>query len=513
MTDAHNQSYTLVREGSESPTRFQCTHANRADFYDRMYYLFHRLGIQSNIILSARYSPSHGNGKLQREHVFAALKEVIAAHPALSVVAVRRPTSKRGKHNVHVAILHRIDIAQCVEFLDDEEQGARFLEKVHNEWEWLEDEPTKPWWKVYVLGGREVVFVYHHLICDGLSGMTFHRTFIKALNAIPPDGPLSTETVIARDPSKVTLFPLSTTIAKHKPNVLEVLYTALKFLLLRVIFRMRVLFADLPPAKPYLKSVSAVATPEQRTVTLVASARIDGETMAAVVEACRRNNTTFVPLLAVAILVTFAVDIFPEAWFGCSCYAYGIAKYLRMPKLEGVHARDGLMVNAASAGHAIHRLQPYRNAMADGGHTVDKTVAWGLVREYGEDMKAYMPHRGMRTWIGCTQSPPDLEGFISQAMPFVGHLQSMVFQISSLGAFEAGEAEEPEARPAWRIDDCQFSAPAMNGNIDCHGFKFQIAGVKGGDTVINLSSEEGVVSREVMQRVLDLTVEKIKAMV
>lgn len=106
--------------------------------------MYHRLGIQSNVAASARYASINGNERLSRASVVAALKQVVDAHSMLSTVGVQRPSANKGKHRVHIAMLHQINVEECVEFLEGVEPSPEFFEKVHNQWDWLEDEPTRP---------------------------------------------------------------------------------------------------------------------------------------------------------------------------------------------------------------------------------------------------------------------------------------------------------------------------------------------------------------------------------
>ncbi|CAM1506365.1 Fc.00g060060.m01.CDS01 [Cosmosporella sp. VM-42] len=499
MADQDRAAYTVVREGN---------------FFDRMYYLYHRLGIQNNLLVSARYVPTSGGGRLSRAQVTAALKQVVEAHSGLAAVAVPRPSPKKGNHRLHVALLHRIDLDACVEFLDDEEPGPEFFSRLHNQWDWVADEPEMPWWKVYVLDGQDVVFLYHHGMADGLSGMTFHKTFLRALNSLSPDGAVSTEKVLTIDPSKTALFPHTTTLSKHKASILFSVWEHIKYVIFRLWFGKTLLFNDLPPSKPYLASATEVATPGQQAVTRVSSVRVSAKKMGTILAACRKNQTTFTPLLATMFLVTFAAEVFPNAAAGISSCPYSLFPYLRMPKLAGVEKLDGVMTNGAAATFEKHYLKKYRDAMVGTGKegkALDIDAAWRLTREYRQYMQTYMPERGMLAWIGCELLGADIEDFVNQGLSSIGNLMKMIFSVSNIGAFAM--ADEPPAQAAWRVDDLQFSVAASNGNHGYHGFKFAVAGVKGGDTIINCSCEEDVVTREMAEQVLALTMEKIEAMI
>ncbi|KAK7413346.1 hypothetical protein QQX98_007790 [Neonectria punicea] len=509
-----SRAFTFVRESS---------------FYDRMFFMLHRLGIQSNILVSASYVPTdrdHGS-RLSRRAVTAALRTVVEAHSALRIVGIVRQSTDDDKHHLHIATLHTIDLDQCIEFVDHvDNAGAEFFEQLHNKWEWFEEEPDCPWWRVYVVGGRDVVFVLHHLVADANSGMVFHRTFLRSLNALPPGELTSVDPIVTVHSNTPALFPEPMTLSSHKPSIPEMLWAQLKRSVFRLAFGFTLLFSSLPSAKPYFTSVTEIAPPEMRTVTHVSSLRIPAREMSALLAACKSNGATFTALLTVVLLVTFSVDLFPSERFGCSRYAFDIRPYIRMPKLGGIASNDGVMMNGVSGGFHTHWLGNYRRIMAGKGDksrklddvpSVDAEATWKLARWYRQSMQKCIPNRFMRSWIAGSLLGPDLEGFVDRVLGELGRVTSKSFLVSNLGAFttETREAKGEEGSPQqqrWRIEDVQFSAGSVNGNAGSRGFVFNVAGTKGGDTVVNVSYEEGVVSREMAEDLLKLTMDKIESL-
>ncbi|KAK7433174.1 hypothetical protein QQZ08_000105 [Neonectria magnoliae] len=203
-----------------------------------------------------------------RESMTAALRTVVEAHSALRTVGIVRPSTDDDKHHLHIATLHTIDLDQCIEFVDHiDNAGAEFFEQLHNEWDWFEEEPDRPWWRVYVVGGRDVVFVLHHLVADANSGMVFHRTFLRGLNALSPGKLTSVDPIVTVDSNTPALFPEPMTLSNHKPSILEVLWAQLKRSVFRLAFGFTLLFSSLPSAKPYFTSVTEIAPPDMRTIT------------------------------------------------------------------------------------------------------------------------------------------------------------------------------------------------------------------------------------------------------
>ncbi|KAH6251160.1 hypothetical protein HBI40_253400 [Parastagonospora nodorum] len=193
-------------------SRSDYTIVRNANFLDRMFYTQHRLGGQSNILISAHYTKvtPDGSGKLSDEAVFASVRQVLNTYPELALIGVPVVPPGEAKHKLHLAALHEIDLEECVEFRDDEAPRitTENIEALHNEWDLTSEKPNprKPWWKVVVLGRQEVALVAHHLVCDGRFGTMFHSEFLKALNAwAPSEKP--TSRIVQIDAERTRLEP------------------------------------------------------------------------------------------------------------------------------------------------------------------------------------------------------------------------------------------------------------------------------------------------------------------
>ncbi|KAH7126227.1 alcohol acetyltransferase [Dactylonectria estremocensis] len=492
-----------------------------------MFFMCHRLGIQSNILVSARYAPTDtgldAGARLSSSAITAALRTVVETHAALRIVGVVQPSPKYDSHHLHIGMLHTIDMNQCIEFVDHVDSAETdFFEQLHNKWEWFEEKPDRPWWRVYVVGGRDVVFVLHHLVADANSGLVFHRTLLRALNSLPPGGPASVDPIVTIDPRTTSLFPEPMTLSHHKPSIPELIWGQIKRALIALVFGFAFLFSHMQPAKPYFRSVTDIAPSEMCTNTRVSSLRIPARKMSAVLAACKDHDTTFTALLMVMLLATFSVDLFPQDKVGCSRYAFDIRPYIQMPHLSDELASDGVMMNGVGGSFHTHWLSNYRKIVAqnsdksgklDDVSSINTEATWNLARCYRQSMQKLIPTKFMRSWMAGTLLGSTLESFVEKTLGGMGRVTSNSFLVSNLGAFAVqrtgttgGEQKLPQR---WRIDDMQFSAATVNGNVGSRGFVFNVVGVKGGDTVINLSYEEGVVSRETAEDLLELTMDKI----
>ncbi|KAF7556260.1 hypothetical protein G7Z17_g1539 [Cylindrodendrum hubeiense] len=500
---------SLRRKSNMAGSTGNYTLVRGTGFIQRLWYLYHRLGIWSNILISAEYRSSNGS-QLTKPAIIAALRTVVQAHPALWHVFVQRPSSKKGCHGLHTAALRVLDLEQCIEYLDDEDDAgitSETLERLHNEWLWTADEPGSPWWKV-VVKGHNIVFVYHHSIGDGISGIVFHREFLAALNStsankLGVEHPQKT-ILYANDNVQIALEP--TEVWTGKPSIPEMIWTQLVCWFFKLFYGSSRIYGNLPPSKPCLKSATAVAEPSQRTVTRISSYRIPAAKMAQIIAACRSNQTTFTPLLMTMLTIVLGTDYYPEAKIGLSRYAFDIRPQLPMSRIGG-GTSNGTIINATASGEHWHWLGPFRSVLTKNklnGSSLDSSAVWALVRDYKEGMTRHTTGKGIRSWIGVNLMGSDLEDVVKTAFPSISLLLNPTYAISNVGAF-FGKTEGEDtgnARP-WQIEDLQFSAAAVNGTQGTHGAIFHVAGVKGGDTVVNATYEDGVITREMAEGILE----------
>lgn len=495
-------------------------------FLERLFHLYHRLGITSNVLVSAQYS-SHGL-TLTKPIVTAALHRVVEAHPPLRLAFVRRPSAKKGQLSLHRAMLHTIDLDSCVEYLDGSGVDTTTIERAHNEWLWTADEPDRPLWKLLVIGERDVIFVFHHMMADGLSGLIFHREFLAALDSLSPaDSTKTKSSVIHADPATTT-FPLEPMDeCEISLSIMEMIWTRIVWVFVLFFWGNKRIFSSLPPAPPYFSSVTGVAKPEQRIVTRISSYRVPAATMSKILDACRANGTTFTALFITMLTATLATDYFPEATIGCTGYACSLRPVLPMKRISGPKASSaGVMVNAVSSGQEIHWLGRFRKIFIKGdstvgekmaGRKVDKKAAWDATRAYKEKMNTTAAGKAARSWMGATLIGSDLDDLVNQGLPNVGLFLAPTYFVSNIGSFSGGHdgaanANDESKPQKWTIDDAQFSAGATNGNQRSHGIVFHMVGVKGRDTVINATYEDGIMSREMADGILRDVMSNIEAL-
>ncbi|KAK1981809.1 hypothetical protein LZ30DRAFT_792802 [Colletotrichum cereale] len=492
------------------------------------YTIVRKTRIQSNVLCSARYvaaQPGNQRLVLSEEAVFSALHTLVSKYPELGLVGVVESVEEK-KHLLSLASLNTVDLDSCVEFIGEEQAvDAEFLEALHGQWHWSDGEvkPGQPWWKVIVVGHRDVIFVFHHLVCDGAFGMTFHREFLAALNAAAiSKANAAVSHTVQLDAGRVRLSKrLEDTIHK-KPSMLGVMYNLFVFLFYRFFYAKKLFFVNFPKPKAVLTDPMTVAQPADRTATKVVTCRIPAEKTKAIIAACRAHGTTFTPLLAVMVAGTLATDFYPAAEVGFTRYAVD----MRATGCFETRSEDeGKLLNLAASLPELERLKKYRQAFpksASQGEkqlaltaTVDAKAVWALVQDYGRRMKESCAggeeSHLYKSWISGNALGPSLEEFAAK-LPTMGLFMHNSFSISNLGALQAVPRGLNVEEPVVKIEDVQFSAGPVQGAVGYHGIVFNVAGAAGGDTVINACTEKDVAPDGMPQAVVDGLMARIDAL-
>lgn len=492
-----------------------------------MFWLYHRLGLQSNVIVSAKYSCDNGR-TLTKPMVVSALRTCIEKHSRLRVVGVMRPSSRKGRHVLDLATLNRIDLEQCIKWVEDPDgKGVTsdMLEMMHSEWDFQDDKPDRPFFKLFIIGGTDVVFVFHHMLCDGMSGYVFHREFLAALNAMPDTMPVPM-------PSTVMYTEKGTTILRDqidvgyecvregKPWGPQILGLALSFIFWvlapLLLPRDRIFFSDFPRTASHIMDATArVTDAKDRTVTRVSTLRIPAEKMSKILQACRSRQTTFTPLLNTMLLTTLSADYYPKAWIGGTRFSRDLRPQLPMEKFGSVPSA-GALTNLNTGGSKAHTLGKFRKVATNGGeanklgeirYAVDKELAWKLTREQKRHMDDTLEaHIGGMMSI---DSGEDLEAFVSERMSMMGIALRYSMLISNIGPFP-GPIKGTEGE--WSVTDTQFSAGSVHTGQCTNGIIFDVAGIKGGDTVVNATWVDGITSRDMVEGLLAATLGRLEAL-
>ncbi|KAF4493506.1 hypothetical protein FAGAP_10356 [Fusarium agapanthi] len=286
-----------------------------------------------------------------------------------------------------------------------------------------------------------------------------------------------------------------------KDSILEIIWTQLVWLFVKLFYGDNRIYGDLPPSKPHLKSATIVAKPEERTATRISSYRILAEDMSSILKACRKPQTSFTPLLITMFTIVLSTEFYPNAKIGATRFSFDLRPSLPMARVGG-GTGNGTFVNAAGSWQLWYKLRPFRQVLVES--------VWELVKGYKKEMTRAISGQAIRYWIGVKRLGTDLEKVVEKGFPSISLLLKPTFSVSNIGAYEESQVElDGKSTGLWRIDDMQFSAGAVNGNQGTHGAIFHVCGVKRGDTVITATYEDEIVPREMADKILEHTVTRM----
>lgn len=437
------------------------------------------------------------------------------------MVLVNRPATKKGRHRQWAARLLSIDLKQCVSFINDYDDSnglTHLIEKENNNWFDIDD-CTAPLWRVLVVNHRHVIFTFQHGIADGVSGVLFHKHLRTALNERLTRGDNNDDVILTTlSPPTAQLYtdPQEVFLRSGKYSLSRV-SVALEFLLLIIIrtfipFRY-LLFGDLsvPPVPP----VSPIPPISSRCVTNLESFRLDNSTTAKCVELCRVHDVTFTTLLYNLILTTLATDIYPEAAISLSGTALDLRRYLdpASPFIE----EDGNaqeIRNFATTTYFRPWLRAFRAAkkpqpsseLEGERHPLDIQRFWASAKSYHSYLTAtvasgtpgHTPPAVMSS-LSSTLIGEDVEDF-AESLKAVAIFSKCCWMLSNLGVVDG--ANTGDSAPGWSIDGIEFAASAF-GNAWGYILYCGAVSLKGGDCVVNVTFQEGVITREKVNKLLE----------
>ncbi|KAJ5891838.1 uncharacterized protein N7473_008066 [Penicillium subrubescens] len=462
--------------------------------------------MQANVIIAATYANTKAESTvLSKELIYAALQQVGPQYPELGTTTFCRPSeTKSGQHRRWSAFLQQINLDDHVKFInipaEEEAQGlTATLERYHNLW----FEPSiKPAWQLVVANGRHLLFVYDHYITDGRGGTYILESILDALNS--PKQELVNSSILEFttdikgfpevDPIKRAPAPLS---------LFQAILNYLRFWAILLLYRKKHLFFHDVVIKDLKLDYNNPQKEANLVKTRLHSLRLDASTIQKCAQACRAHQTTFTSLLHTLIKVTLAADFYPQAKFNHSTTVVDIRSYLKP------HDREKTMETAASIVSSWDWLPQFRQA---GEQTASKdntafeaNLLWELARKHRAHVLNDMNHRKtcFTAWQSVDLLGQDEEDYITGFIPGLKLCQRNAFSLSNLGAFRPNQSVGQDGRNAdWTITNLEFSAGAYKTGYAAN-LVFNVAGVQDGPTTVHVCYEEGALSDDFVDSVLE----------
>lgn len=185
------------------------------------------------------------------------------------------------------------------------------------------------------------------------------------------------------------------------------------------------------------------------------------------------------------------------------------------------------MVNSSTCYFGVKSLGRYREAgnalsTAAKASTEGKAKVWKLAKQFKADLNKdiYVDKNPQKALTQCALMGEDDE----EVGKFTGMAlyQKNSFLVSNLGIFEQKATKEPGdgeevvegggGEGKWKVKDILFSVGAVRANI-YSAMMFNVASVKGGDCVICVNWQEGVLEAGMVERVLKAVEGRLEVLV
>jgi hypothetical protein len=417
----------------------------------------------------------------------------------------------------------------CVSFVDDYDDSdigmRKLFQKVHNEWFDTEDR-TRPLWRVIVINRVHVLFIYHHAVCDGVGGTSFHQSLLAALNKVSKeDYTSSSYSVIASTPDTplpadaIAVFQEQT----RSSSILRIILLYVWLRILSLFLRKRDwVFSDANYSMKIPAVVNGPRSEEDRCVTRLQSLRLSSSVLANCLEACKKNNTSFTSMLVTLIDTTLATDIYPSSKYRVLATQINLRRYATQK--DNIRNLGSTLTQASSV--SAHRKVTKESSLSspsesspetplvETGVAMDRLFFWELARKHNNAVKRALADDKNITPVPIqdllllSKVSEDEEAVAAQILPGIGVMAEHSYCMSNLGVFEQrvggdgnGMHGDEDTGP-WKIGAIEFTCSAT---APCCGYLlyFAVLSLKGGACMINISYVKGVLEDERVKMILE----------
>lgn len=471
-----------------------------------MFNLYNEFGAQSNLVSVATYDNADGESVLRPAVLFPAFRRLINQHYALGIVAVDRPSDRdKKKQIVWEARLKSLDLEKLIEYRDVTEAETddgmhRIIEELHNE----HFDPlvkTLPLWRVVVINGRHLIFIYDHLIADGLSSYSFQRSLLKELNT-----PSQLPEQISGNQSWVVSPPDLPPVADWHDNfptrasIAYLIFITLFTKLTRALFRSWMMFSD-AKINPTQDAYGDRYNKALRCKTTVYGLDLTASEQTPIVSACKKHGITYTALLHTLTIGTLATDVYPNSRMGKSSLTINIRRFA-LPALS----LDVLTNAVATMDPNFWSLSNFRRAMRAptslskpvpaaqlAAVDLDVAIVATISKRYTQDLKEGLDnYHHFRSTTAWHLVPEDKVGFHKTIFPSLSLVQAGRPMFSSLGNFVPASPTGDAEKDAWSITDIRFSAGATSSKYGTACPDFFITSIPGRACHISIAVETGV---------------------
>lgn len=472
---------TAWLSGKQVGVHLSCnsSHSSGVDFssptgmLERFHITRRELGLDACVIVCATYSSAAGS-KLDGPTVLRALKKVVLDHAALCVRIDIRPAEVP-----RFVRLPTIDLKNIVAFTEVSEQPLEELIRDQGA-RAFDTKSELPLWRLLVQAEETVIFVYHHAIGDGLSGIAFHRAFRTALNEVSEgDGPL--DTVVSTQPGMSLVPPVE--------QLVDVTVSWKKFL--------QTIYDTFAPMRWKSAYVTWTGNPIATVPNLKANVRlrkIDADTANALLSLCREHEctfTTFLHTLGILVLSHLITQRYPQV-FGKEHTRFAVSIPVSARRFTGV---SDLSIAEQISGYStnpcidrfIEKYPPTRE-------TFPWTTSAKLRKSIQHDLKDTLQLIGIMGYMAT------LGIWEKYLLGQLGQKRGHTLELSNVGAMPRENSDEAARAAKWEADDVYF---AQNNVVLGPAIAITVAGSPSGSIQIGYTWGSEVVDDALVESFIE----------
>ncbi|KAI0058029.1 hypothetical protein BV25DRAFT_1919729 [Artomyces pyxidatus] len=429
----------------------------------------HDMGFYRAFGMAGRFYPP-SSSSVTTDTIYKALHSMISKHPPLGISVVGESTP-----SPRFVRLSHVDLDKVVLFVPLEKASDR--EAVLNDYvaknlsSPFDELGKRPLWRLIVLlppstlsqteHGVDIAIFFHHGIADGTSAGAFHRSLLASLNSASPSDPSGSIVTIPSlpfSPALESLLPM--------PISLKTLVKAL--------------FNDWFPRSAKRLWTGAPVTKPSTLQTQHAATVFPPETVAALLAACRKHQTTLTTLVE-AIIARALFDALPKDGTADQLVCgvpIDLRRFIRNRKSSDPALDIGVFV--ASEQHRFTRAESQGDIWA-----VARRVKIAL------DAKLAAGNRNLDT--GLLRYVSDLRKYF---LSKIGKQRELSFEVSNAGAVDGGVGD-----PAgWKVARLTF---VQSASVTGAAIEFTVCSVRGGDLCVAANWQKGVVEKTLVSGVME----------
>ncbi|BCR99203.1 putative NRPS-like protein biosynthetic cluster [Aspergillus luchuensis] len=434
------------------------------------FFLARALTEHANVAISATYILPEAFTLPTQEYVYKALGTLISKNAALSAIPVK------DDNDTWFFRLPEIDLGQTVSFQKrtrdypaEEKPDTELCEllQVHQKAEFI---APLPFWRLIVLtetnGQRfTAIYIFHHVIADGISGKAFHETFLEALH----------DAAISLTSGEATRQVIQSPKLSMLPNLEAVHPCSMSFtFLLKQFFQHKIypyrdpgLWTGPKSSKPFDIEIRQIVIPE--TVSTALRNR------------CRQNQATITSAIHTAVARSLLAHL-PEEYTRLEAFS-------AMSSRRWLKEEEGITDQSMGVWVMDFRESFFRKQMDQ--YSSD-SFPWEVARASCATIKQVLSREGKDTSVGLLKYA-DMWKYIQSQ---IGKDRDRSFKTSNLGVVKS--AQEGESWP--QIRQMMFTQP-----FDGLSAPLAVSSITGGDgcLVLGIIWQKGLAESEMFEGVVD----------